>query len=294
MSLAYSLVVATCERVEELRAMLESVLLQTRLPEKTIIIDSSRDEKTRALVETFQARLPLFYERAAIASAAQQRNQGASHAVTPLIGFMDDDIVLYPETCAQACGVFERDPAAGGVAARIAGMSHPTPRGLLWWYYRIQAGYAHATYGGKLFGPAINCLPAYAESDGDLIASDWLNSTCVFYRRELFMREMFPRFAGYSFMEDVHLSSRVGRTHRLYFHAKALCEHRDAPSSWKRDARAMARMRIRNQRLVAREIMGLSGPVLEFKLLLHRLFASVSIVRQRGPNWRPALMGTWT
>ena len=294
MSLSYSLVIATSERIEELRAMLSSVLIQTRLPERTIIVDSSRDEKTRDLVETFKPRLPLLYERAKIASAAQQRNQGAFHAETPLIGFMDDDIVLFPETCAEVCEVFERYQEAGGVAARIEGLSHPTPKGLLWWYYRMQAGYSDSTYGGKLFGPALNCLPSYTESDDALLRSDWLNSTCVFYRRELFMREMFPRFEGYSFMEDVHLSSRIGRTHKLYFHANARCEHRDAPSSWKRDAHAMARMRIKNQRLVAREIMGLSGLVLEAKLFLHRLFASISIVRQRGANWRQALMGTWT
>ena len=37
--------------------------------------------------------------------------------------------------------------------ARIEGMSHPRPKGLLWLYYRIQAGYADRTYGGRLFGP---------------------------------------------------------------------------------------------------------------------------------------------
>ncbi len=291
----YSIVIATCERPAELRAMLESVLIQTRPPERTILVDSSRDEKTSEVAREFEPRLALGYERAEIASAAQQRNQGALRAAAPLVAFMDDDIVLYPDACAKLCEVFDRDAegAVGGVAARIEGMSHPAPRGLLWWYYRMQAGYADPTYGGKLFGPAINCLPTY-DSGNELIRSNWLNSTCVVYRKELFMREKFPRFAGYSFMEDVHLSARIGKTHALYFHAEALCQHRDAPSSWKRDAAAMARMRIRNQRLVAREIMGLSGPVCEWKLLLHRLFSSVSIVRQGGANRLPALIGTWT
>jgi GT2 family glycosyltransferase len=294
--LEYSVVIATFERPEELRATLSSILLQTRLPEQTIVIDSSRDNNTLDLVKTFTSRLPLIYERATVPSAAQQRNQGARLATAPLLGFMDDDIVLTPDTCAALCEVFDRDEmeAVGGVAARIEGLRHPVPKGLLWWYYRMQAGYADRTYGGQLFGPAINCLPSYSESSGDLIPAHWLNSTCVLYRRSLFLLELFPRFNGYSFMEDVHLSARIGKTHKLFFHATASCEHRDAPSSWKRDAKALARMRIQNQRLVAREILDFSGPLFEFKLLLHRLFASISILRRRDKNWWPALVGTWT
>jgi len=296
MPLGYSLVIATFERAGELRDALASILLQTRLPEQTIIIDASRDDKTRELAGSFDPRLAVVYERAAVASAAEQRNQGALLATAPLIGFMDDDVVLDPECCAALCDVFDRDEKgeAGGVAARIEGLRHPVPKGLLWWYYRVQAGYADRTYGGQLFGPAINCLPSYTESSGELIPSHWLNAGCVIYRRELFLREMFPKFAGYSFMEDVHLSARIGKTHKLYFHASASCEHRDAPSSWKRDAKAIARTRIRNQRLVAREILDFSGPLFELKLLLHRLLVTVSILRRREKDWWPALVGTWS
>ena len=158
----------------------------------------------------------------------------------------------------------------------------------------LQAGYAHATYCGKLFGPAINCLPTYAEENGELIRSDWLNSTCVFYRTEIFRREKFPEFEGYSFLEDVHVSARIGRTHELFFHRTATFEHRDAPSTFKRNARQLARMRVRHQRLVARDIVGLREPALTCKLFLHRLFASVSMLRSLHPSWKQELLGTWT
>ena len=294
--LGYSLVIATFERPRELEEALSSILIQKRPPEETIIIDSSREQATREVVKSFESRIPLRYEQAAAPSAAMQRNQGARRVRTPLIGFLDDDVLLSPDTCAELCEVFDRDEKqeVGGVAARIEGMSHPRPLGLLWLYYRIQAGYPDRTYGGKLFGPAINCVPCYDESEGLLIRGDWLASTCVFYRRECFIREMFPDFHGYSSMEDVHLSGRIAKTHTLYFHAKALCEHRDASSPWKRDPGAMMRMRLRNQRLVSREIMGLSGPLLEWKMLLHRLFVSVYILRTRPPGWTDALIGAWT
>ena len=295
-ALAYSIVIATYERPAELRVTLESIAAQTRAPELIAIVDASRDERTREVVEAFAAKLPVRYERAERPSAAVQRNQGARGVTTPLVAFVDDDVFVPPKSFAALCEVFDRDEAGavGGVAARITGMQHPVPRGLLWLYYRVQAGYAHPTYGGKLFGPAINCLPSYTETEGDLIPSDWLNSTCVFYRTELFQREKFPQFEGYSFLEDVHLSSRIGRTHRLYFHRTADFEHRDAPSDFKRDVRKLMQMRMRHQRLVARDILRVPEPLLTLKLLLHRLFASVAVLRHRSPDWREVIIGTWT
>jgi len=294
-TLPYSVVIATFERPTELAATLDQLAAQTRPPEQVIVVDASHGEETRHVVARHRSALAVRNERAAAPSSAVQRNQGAEHVVTPLIAFIDDDVRLPATTLADLAAVLENDDegAVGGVAARIVGQQHSQPRGLLWWYYRLQAGYAHPTYGGHLFGPAINCLPSYTEAAGDLIPAQWLNSTCVLYRTELFRREQFPRFDGYSFLEDVHLSARIARTHRLYFHKHALYEHLDAPSPHKRNPRAIARMRYRNQRIVARDVMGFSGVAFTLKLLLHRAFGTVRILRVRGPGWGEELFGTW-
>jgi GT2 family glycosyltransferase len=293
-ALAYSLVIATYERAEDLRTTLASIATQTRPPAAVVVVDSSADDQTLAVTQA--APLPVRYERAKKPSAAVQRNQGAALVTTPLVAFVDDDVFVPPDSFEKICTAFEADTEGqiGGIAARIDGLQHRIPSGLLRCYYRLQAGYTHPTYGGKLFGAAINCLPTYTEATGDLIPADWLNSTCVFYRTPLYAREKFPEFEGYSFLEDVHLSARVGRTHQLYFHRTATFEHRDAPSTFKRNTRELARMRVRHQRLVAHDILGLREPMLTAKLLLHRLFASISILRQRGPTWTQELLGTWT
>ncbi len=213
----------------------------------------------REVAAGFESRLPILYERAVKPSAAMQRNQGAAQITMPVIAFMDDDITLHPGACERICEVFDNDESrrVGGVSARIEGSSHPAPRGLLWWYYRLQAGYADETYGARLFGPAINCFPCYERAAAGLIPADWLNSACVFYRTPVFLKEQFPAFEGYSYMEDVHLSARIAKTHRLFFHAGALCDHRDGGRGTRSNAREIARMRIRNQRRVAREVLDL-------------------------------------
>lgn len=296
----YSLVIATFERPGDLAVTLAGVETQTHRPAEIIVADSSRDEETRALCESWSNRLPIQHIRSEFRSAARQRNQGAelTAPTSEVIGFMDDDITLHPEAAEQICRVFAADAKGeiGGISARIDEIQRTAPSRLTRLYYRLQAGYTDGTYGGRLFGPAINCLPCYnepAEADGALIRAEWLNSGCVFYRREPFLREKFPSFEGYSFMEDVHCSARIAKTHRLYFHTRARCSHRDGTNSLKRDHVTLARQRIANQRLVAREVLGLRGPRLAWKFFLHRLFASITILRQRQPGWTQSLRGTW-
>lgn len=290
---AYSIVIATFERPSELRTTLASIVSQSHPPALIVVVDASPDDATRAVAE--DCPLPIRYERAVKPSAAVQRNQGAALVTTPLVAFVDDDICLRAETFAKICDVFREDEEGtiGGISGREEDMVYHRPRTLLRCYYRLQAGFAHPTYGGKLFGAAINCMPVYAEAESDLIPSDWLPSGCVVFRTPLFMREKFPEFDGYSFMEDVHLSARIGRTHRLLFHRGAPFEHRAAPSTFKRNARALAQMRVRHQRLVAEEIVGLRAPALTWKLLLHRCFVTVAVLRRRGPGWPQEILGTW-
>lgn len=54
------------------------------------------------------------------------------------------------------------------------------------------------------------------------------------------------------------------------------------------------RMRHRHQRRVASDVMGVAEPALTLKLLLHRLLASIAVLRDRPPQWRDILIGTWT
>jgi GT2 family glycosyltransferase len=291
-TLAYSIVIATYERADRLRDALASVACQTRLPERIVIVDSSAGDESSAVAAEF--KLPVIYERAERPSAAVQRNQGSRHVETPLLAFIDDDVVLAPDVFEKLCVVFESDPATGGVAARMNGASHAVPGGALWWYYRLQAGFRDDTYGARLFGPAINCFPCYDRATGELIPADWLNLGCVLFRTDAFQREMFPDFEGYSHMEDVHLSARIGRTHRLYFHTTACYDHFPSESPAKRNRRQLAQMRMRNQQIVARDVLGLRGWPLHSKMLFHRLFTSIFLLRFRPAGWNGELAGLWT
>lgn len=293
MSSPYSLVIATMQRPQPLAEAFASLSQQTFAPAAVIVVDASADGETAALCRSWADLLPVRHIAAEARSAARQRNQGATVVTTPLIGFMDDDVVLPPDTLQKLAAPFA-DVSVGGVAGRIEGLSHPVPRGLLWCYYRMQAGYSHPHYGGRIIGPGINLLPAFEAESQQLIPAQWLNSTLVLYRRELFERERFPSFDGYSFLEDAHLSYRIGRTHRLYFHRNATYVHNSQPSSAKADRRALARMIIRHQRLFAQDLLDLRGAALAAKLALHRLFQTIAVLRSPERGRWAAVRGLWS
>lgn len=293
MNFDYSLVIATMQRPEPLHEALTSLSQQSVPPTAVVVVDASPDDRTLEVCRGWEGRLPVRWLKAEARSAARQRNQGASRVTTPLIGFMDDDVVLPIDTLAKLVAPFSA-PETGGVAGRIEGMTHPVPRGLLWCYYRLQAGYSHPHYGGRVIGPGINLLPAFAAETHPLVPAEWLNSTLVLYRRELFEREKFPAFEGYSFLEDAHLSHRIGRTHRLYFHRDAPYVHNSQPSSAKADRAALARMIVRHQRKMAREVLGLRGPALWWKLTLHRVFQTIAVLRSSTSGRWASARGFWS
>lgn len=292
MALDYSIVIATYERAGALRDALASVTRQTRLPTRVVIVDSSAGDETEQVAREFPS-LPIVYHRAERPSAAVQRNQGFRDVSTPLIAFIDDDVVLAPDVFEKLCAVFESKPETGGVAARMNGAEHPAPGGLLRRYYRLQAGFDDASYGARLFGAAINCFPCYSVQQEELIPADWLNLGCVMFRSDAFGAELFPLFDGYSFGEDVHLSARIGRKSPLYFHATARYDHFPSMSPAKRNYFSNARMSARNRRLIAREVQALGGWELLWKDALHRLFVTIFLLRTRPAGWVPTLAGNW-
>ena len=291
MPLAYSIVIATYERPAALRDALASLVTQQRQAERIVIVDSSKGHESEAVAAEFS--LPIIYLRAERPSAAVQRNQGFREVATPLVAFIDDDVVLAPDVFEKLCQVFETRPDTGGVSARMNGGEHPAPSRWLKAYYRLQAGYDDPTYGGRLFGAAINCFPCYARQEGELLPADWLNLGCVMFSSQAFGDELFPLFDGYSFGEDVHLSARIGKKLRLYFHATARYDHFPSMSPAKRNYFRNARMSSRNRRLIARDVQGLPAFECWWKDILHRCFVTVFLMRTRPAGWASSIAGTW-
>lgn len=288
-------IIPTADRPERLARALECWRRGIALPAEVRVVDASSDDRSRRLCARDWGPLNVSYMRAEVRSAAKQRNQGAVGCATELIAFSDDDIEFSTNALDVLLEVFraDTDRAVGGVAATLEGLHHRRPSGLARMYYRAQAGYGHAHYGGRFIGAAITILPTDEADDPLLYPSEWLNAGMVVYRRELFERERFPEFPGYSFQEDASLSARVGRTHGLYFHRGVRYAHENVQVTRAESTRELARMRLANRWHNATDVLRLAGRRRWWKFFLSQLFETAVILRARPASSRELLAGSW-
>jgi len=314
---SYSVVIATCDREEELARVLEDWVAQTVRPEKVVVVraghadqgtkrrkdqrvgghdsgDSSRATGGRGKGAN---ELPIVQLSADERSAAKQRNLGAKEVESEWIVFCDDDVRFGPVLAEKTLRFLEEHPEAVAVLPRMRGSGHPRPGRLLRKYYRLQAGFDDETYGANLFGAGLSCYPCW-EKQPPPVETNWLPSTMLWMKTEVFKRHEFPNFEGYSFGEDAHLTHRIWREvapagGKMFFLGEPEFEHHSMQSGVKANRFHLGRMTVRNQNRIAREAMGKSGCEVFWKSLLHRGFVTVALLRNRRAGWAGEIAGVW-
>ena len=119
-------VVATKDRPHDLRKMLRSLWEQSHRPDQIVIVDSSV-ASVSAITQEFP-ELNIKYIHHTPPSASAQRNRGirAVDPDMPLIGFLDDDIVLAPNASEIMLKFWQTAPDDLGGAA--FNLMNPLPR----------------------------------------------------------------------------------------------------------------------------------------------------------------------
>ncbi|HPW16970.1 MAG TPA: glycosyltransferase [Candidatus Aminicenantes bacterium] len=218
-----SFVVATKDRPEELARLWRSLVAQTRPPDEVVVVDAGARPAPPAGPRP--PRPVLRHVPSPVASATRQRNLGLD-AIGPdidLVGFVDDDAVLEPAAVAEMLRFFDEfGPELGGAAFNM--LNHP-PLGLA----------------GLKRTPLAEALGLYARRRGAVTASgfqtmlgrveatawaEWLPTGASVWRREIFGGHRFDEwYSGYSYLEDLDFSYRVGRVYRLAVAASAGYRH---------------------------------------------------------------------
>lgn len=220
-------IIATKDRLNEIRRVLESLCAQSRKPDQVIVVDGGLNPVEAAVME-FPELSPT-YLKTSKPSAARQRNLGLSavdDGIT-LVGFLDDDVVLDHEAVKEMMTFWDEAPVQiGGAAFNLA--NHPP----------LQAKHLKALPISKRMG-------LYSHEKGRVLPSgfqtmigwisknsyvDWLCSGAVVWRRTVFDAFRFDEwFQGYSYLEDLDFSYRVGRSFRLAVVSGARYYHFPAP-----------------------------------------------------------------
>lgn len=289
-----SVIIATLDRLESLRIVLDCLDRQTAAATEVLIAAAGDPAPLERMLANRQpGATPIRVITSPDKSAARQRNLAAASAIGEVLAFLDDDIEFGPDLFAQALACFcgEENSWPSAVSPRHLGGDTTPPGLLIRCYYRLLAGYAHLDYGGCLFGPGMNRLPGFPPSVPEMLPVQWLPSTCLFVRATLFRHLRFPDFSGYSFGEDVHLTARLAREAPLYFLRDAAIIHHSLPSEFKADRARLIAGKLHNMGRIAREVQGLAGLSLWWRWHLHRLFLLSSLMARRPAGWTDEARG---
>jgi len=286
-SLRIQVVIATRNRSEPLRECLLSLNQQTLLPHDVVVVDSSDQPDSRSVVEALQpsARFALHYVPTNVRSAARQRNLGAAYLDSDLVFFLDDDVVLEPDFVREIVRVFENDAAGqvGGVSGTITNCVYSPLSRLNRLLFALCTGEWRDSYAGRLVGPAVNFLP---EDKPDTVQEvEWLPTTGVCYRKEVFAKHGFANdFEGYSFAEDVHLSSRVAQTHKLLNTTRARLYHHDLGASTHKNWVELGESMVAHRRLIMVSVLGKRRIRDSVHLFLYEIvYGAASLLASRRP-----------
>jgi glycosyltransferase involved in cell wall biosynthesis len=213
-------IIPTVGRRDELRKMLESLAVQSRLPDEVIVVGDDIGD----LLSEFRTLRARFIHQPR-ASAAENRNAGAaaSDPTTDLLAFLDDDIVLEPEAFTAMLRFWESGPADLG-GASFNWVNHPAmpvPRLKRMALTRMLGLYSG--HKGAVARSGFQTTYGYVKAD---VLGSWLPSGAVVYRKRAFTEYGFDNwFEGYSYLEDLDLSYRISRRYKLAMVSDARINH---------------------------------------------------------------------
>jgi glycosyltransferase involved in cell wall biosynthesis len=272
-----SAVVATKDRAGSLVRTLDSLAGQGILPAELIVVDGSAGDEGRELLNDWRARVgdgcAVRWSRAEQMGAAVQRNQGVALVTQPYVWFFDDDIRFERECISKLWRALQSDSQIGGVNAMIVNQQYHPPGAVSRMMFTLMHGRREGNFAGRVIGPAVTLLPEDRNDLPEVVPVEWLNTTCTMYRREALPSPPFDSvFTGYSLMEDLTLSLRVGKKWRLANARTARIFHDSQPGAHKSNARVLAAMELANRYYVTTEVLGRRGIIANLRLALWEVF----------------------
>jgi glycosyltransferase involved in cell wall biosynthesis len=256
-----SLIICTYMRPQPLSRLLESVLLQTQVPDEVLIIDGSTNELTKNAITQFQLKenkevragfsivdsLHYFQVPAAHRGLTKQRNYGIDRVSEEMdvVAFLDDDTILEPSYFQELLATYHIYPDAVGVGGYITNEVswEPSPiedkNDLNYFYYdgyrrkessrymlRRKLGLAQKTppavYPAFGHGRSISFLPP----SGKIYQVEQLMGGVSSFPLAILKQHQFSEyFEGYGLYEDADFTLRLSKIGNLYVNTAASLEH---------------------------------------------------------------------
>jgi GT2 family glycosyltransferase len=209
--------VATMERPDYVRRCLEHLRQQTISPAELIVVDSSRDELTRAVTDAF-SEVTYLHSPLGPGHTAESRNLAYQASTAEVLAFVDDDAFAEPRWLEQLLAPYA-DPRVGGVGGRaLRGVSGEASDGV------EPVGRLRAD--GTLTG-------GFGTDPGAVIEVDHLLGANMSFRRTALdqVGQIFGGYPGTCLREETDIALRVASYGwRLLYTPDAIVDHVAGPT----------------------------------------------------------------
>lgn len=210
-----SIVIPTYNRVNDLDECLNSIIIQTILPQEVIIVDDSDNDEIMDLIERRKngfrdISIDLIYIRnTREKSSAIARNIGLENATCDIILFLDSDVLLDGNYIKEILGVYKEKTGAVGVQGLIQGLKteNKVIDGLMGMFYRFF--YIELDEKNKF-----RVLPSLGVSNSPvvdkIINCEWLSGANQSYKSEIVKDFKWDEnLKRYALCEDLDISYRI-------------------------------------------------------------------------------------
>jgi len=232
-----SVIIPTKNRMQDVIRCLESISIQTMLPDEIVIVDSSDTEELKFVLNRFDD-LNIHYIHTSKPGLTLQRNIGIKASSGDIIVFSDDDMIWDKDYLKEITRVFDNYPAEkiGGVSGnimwkegvkKIEGIKNFLGFGL----HVFATIFFLPRYGSGRFQPS--GMPTIIRNDVDNITKcEFLYGGSMSFRRKVISEFMFDEnFHGYSWGEDDDIAYRVSRKYQNIYTPFAKIVHNDSSPS---------------------------------------------------------------
>jgi len=118
-ALKTSVVVVSKDRPENLRNLLQSLVLQTLMPDEVLVVDNNSSKIYGPVFQEFQDQLPLKTVVETIPGIPAARNRGIRESCGDIIIFTDDDCIADERWVEEMVKPFYKNPYIGIVGGEI-------------------------------------------------------------------------------------------------------------------------------------------------------------------------------
>lgn len=205
-----SVIIPTYNRVRDLNECLDSLLLQTVLPNQIIIVDNSKNNKSENLIKSRETDFGTkdvcldYIKNERENSLTVARNIGVKSAKGEIILFLDDDVVLDRNYIKEILSVYREKPRAVGVQGFI---KREKPSNIKRLFKKMFFLFHLEKNGCRVLNSISATYPHRLEK---IITCEWLSGSNHSYKR--FVLEEFAydeKLKKYSSGEDFECSYRV-------------------------------------------------------------------------------------